>query len=136
MGAHVSPIKAEHYWQTAGNHKSNAGDGSVLSEPSGARLLFINQDEPCLGEARLTPQHLVSPAARPDGLCLMRKPATRSIRVLSFDVPHEWVPSRLQHTLDVLMHSDGFAKSCYGFSFPADTGGYSLLVKSRKIKSS
>lgn len=40
--------EGEHCWQTVGDHKSNIGGGSVFSELSLARLLFINQEELCL----------------------------------------------------------------------------------------
>lgn len=48
MEAHVLTMRTERYWQTSGKHKSSVGGGSVFSELSVARRIFINQEQLCL----------------------------------------------------------------------------------------
>lgn len=63
--------------KTTGSHKSEAGGGSVFSELSVSRLLFINQDEPWpnkrgVGEARANSWTVWSPIVTHSGLGLIQ----------------------------------------------------------------
>lgn len=106
-------MRTEHYWQTAGNHKSNVGGGSVFSELSVARLLFINQgalpNKRSVGEARITTVSFLqldkTLIIMQWALCLIHNPS----------IIHKNGYLGFYHILAVAVHSDSIAKLCYRF---------------------